>query len=74
MPKIDINQLMTVREVAAELGSTRAGVYALIERGRLTKTIVGGKILISRANLDKLELSAAGAPRGPKTRREAPEA
>jgi len=45
---------LTVNEAADKLGISRAGAYAAAQRGDLPSIRVGGRVLIPRAQFDRL--------------------
>jgi excisionase family DNA binding protein len=45
---------LTVNEAADKLGISRAGAYAAAQRGELPSIRVGGRVLIPRAQFERL--------------------
>lgn len=50
----DVRQTYTVDEVAALLGVSRATAYAAVKRGDIPSIRLGRKIVVPRAQLEKL--------------------
>jgi len=58
---IDACMTYTVEEVATILGVLRNAVYAAIHRGEIPRIKVGGRIVITKAFVDRLLAEASGS-------------
>ena len=61
--KIDLTELMSIREAADMRGVSTQAIHLLIKRGRLTAIEVGGRKLLLRQEVKAFVPNVGGRPR-----------
>jgi len=67
--KIDPNDLITQTEAARIRGVTHEAIRYLVRKGRFTVVKIGGRVFLSRSEVEAFKPSVGGRPKAKQTKR-----
>jgi excisionase family DNA binding protein len=72
--KIDLSEVVSIKEASEMRGVSTQAIYDLIKRGRLTTVKVGGRKLLLRKEVEAFEPNITGRPRKDSAAAKSPQA